>query len=171
MIVMPYVATDAVVEEFLDLHNSTFEKVSFTPRLEITRDIENIMSMVQRRRHVSIFFSASERKNAIGWANCSRRELLKLSKFPNAVIHVADRRRRRLQEEPNVNVEVRSHRRLKVAENMYAAQMGRSGLCPLMCGDTPTSRRTFDAYVSFSKVFYHHILLIYIFERIKYGLR
>lgn len=182
-----------------------------------------VAAEARQARHVSLYFAASSRKNAVGWANCSRKEMEKLGAFPHAVIKISGRRRRRRLKAhalagdataagsaaagtsgegssavaraaafaassawaavaaaaPSVAAAVRvprrrrrngdasslnataaagsdvrqerrraARRRLRFAENTFADHMRAAALCPLMCGDTPTSRRTFDAFVA-----------------------
>jgi hypothetical protein len=162
-----------------------------------------IAAEARQARHVSLYFAASSRKNAIGWANCSRQEMEKLNAFPHAIIKVSGRRRRRLTAQAlagaaavkavssvaaraaavaappssvaflrrgrngdaqfaanatagarsDVRAEARRlqeprRRRLRFAENTFADHMRAAAICPLVCGDTPTSRRTFDAFLA-----------------------
>ncbi|KAJ8609963.1 hypothetical protein CTAYLR_008078 [Chrysophaeum taylorii] len=79
-------------------------------------------------KDISVFFAARDRPNAIKWGNCDRSKAAGLSNLDDrASIHV--------------------HRRL-VSMEKFASSMHRAEYCLVMCGDTPTSRRLFDAIVA-----------------------
>lgn len=163
-----------------------------------------VAAEARQARKVSLYFAAAARKNAIGWANCSRKEMVKLQGFPHAVIKISSQRRRnrrrllskRKDYAPkhiikSASAAVKSlttaaahgfsftrqiagataatsltnstftsknavrnsildaqlpkkqrhgRRQLRFAENAFADHMRASAICPLMCGDTPTSR-------------------------------
>ena len=99
-------------------------------------------------RKVSLYFAASERKNAIGWANCTRRELEKLDTFPHAVVHVSSRRRRLTDEAIGGSLgaqfggrKQQRRRRLESkarhSESAFADHMRGAALCPLMSAPPP----------------------------------
>ena len=81
---------------------------------------------------ISVFFAAKARGNAVGWAGCDRRKGLGLQSVPRASIHV--------------------HRRLEgrrlLDQATFAHHMRVADFCLVMCGDTPTSRRIFDAIIA-----------------------
>ena len=176
-----------------------------------------IATEARQARKVSLYFAAAARNNAIGWANCSRKEMEKLQGFPHAVIKISGRRRTRNRRRLSSNLasakkyaphgivkkasaaatsltaaassargvsrmhhdgtaaaastsptrnstlstskgtvsgnrlhvqsskkkqhhKKKERRQLRFAENAFADHMRASAICPLMCGDTPTSR-------------------------------
>jgi hypothetical protein len=90
---------------------------------------EQIVEESLRHRELAVAVSADSRKNAIKWANCDRSELKKLENFPKTSIHVDDGSERK-------------------SEHDFAMELVNSRFCPLVCGDTPTSRRTVDVALS-----------------------
>ena len=78
---------------------------------------------------ISVFFAAHRRPNAAQWSGCDRSKALGLQSVPRASIHI------------------KTHRRL-LDEDAFAHSMRVADFCLVMCGDTPTSRRIFDAIVA-----------------------
>ena len=81
-------------------------------------------------RSSSIFYYASVRDWAVDRAGCQRLKLRPLESYPGA----------------NVMVKLRSKH--LAPQDQYANAIRKSAFCPLTCGDTPTSRRTFDAFAT-----------------------
>lgn len=83
---------------------------------------------LEAEKSIEIFFTADERPHAVEWGNCSRARARELSHIPDSVISVSST--------------------AKVSPEEFAKNMGRSRYCLVMCGDTPTSRRIYDAIVA-----------------------
>ena len=79
---------------------------------------------------ISVFFAAHRRPNAAQWSGCDRSKALGLEGVPRSSIHI------------------KSHRRHLLDEDAFAHSMRVADFCLVMCGDTPTSRRIFDAIVA-----------------------
>ena len=79
---------------------------------------------------ISVFFAAHRRPNAAQWSGCDRSKALGLESVPRSSIHI------------------KSHRRRLLDEDAFAHSMRVADFCLVMCGDTPTSRRIFDAIVA-----------------------
>ena len=80
---------------------------------------------------ISVFFAAHRRPNAAQWSGCDRSKALGLESVPRSSIHIKSHRRRFLLD-----------------EDAFAHSMRVADFCLVMCGDTPTSRRIFDAIVA-----------------------
>jgi hypothetical protein len=52
------------------------------------------------------------------------------------------------QEDEDGFADLGRRRQLRHSEASFADHMSKAAICPLMCGDTPTSRRTYDAYIA-----------------------
>lgn len=85
---------------------------------------------IGRDRNTSFYYFASLRDWSIGRAGCQRAKLRPLENYPNASVKIAKRSQH------------------LVPQDEYALAIRRGEFCPLTCGDTPTSRRTFDAFVA-----------------------
>ena len=79
---------------------------------------------------ISVFFAAHRRPNAAQWSGCDRSKALGLQSVPRSSIHI------------------KQHRRRLLDEDAFAHSMRVADFCLVMCGDTPTSRRIFDAIVA-----------------------
>ena len=79
---------------------------------------------------ISVFFAAHRRPKAMEWSGCDRSKALGLQSISRASIHLKNKRRRLLD------------------EDAFAHAMRAADFCLVMCGDTPTSRRIFDAIVA-----------------------
>ena len=90
----------------------------------------SMLEYVGRKRNISIYYVASLRHLSDGLAGCNRAKLRDLESYPNAYIRVAKR----------------SYH--LVPQDEYASGVQNGPFCPLTCGDTPTSRRTFDAFAA-----------------------
>ena len=73
---------------------------------------------------------AHRRPNAAQWSGCDRSKALGLQSVPRSSIHI------------------KQHRRRLLDEDAFAHSMRVADFCLVMCGDTPTSRRIFDAIVA-----------------------
>ena len=83
-----------------------------------------------RNRTTSLFYVASLRDWSIDRAGCQRSRMRALETYPAARVKVAKRSQHLL------------------GQDDYATGILSSSFCPLTCGDTPTSRRTFDAFAA-----------------------
>ena len=77
-----------------------------------------------------LFFVSDSRVNAVGWAGCNRSIMTKLDFLPGVTVDVVHKGQRRWP-----------YREYKSREKMAV-------FCPAVCGDTPTSQRTFDIVTS-----------------------
>jgi len=102
MIAMPYVANDDIVRPAMETfawgggalkHDQPHSTKDSTE--VIGGWAQAIATEARQTRKVSLYFAAAARNNAIGWANCSRKEMEKLQGFPHAVIKISGRRKRR----------------------------------------------------------------------------
>jgi len=125
---------------------SAKSKIIAMPYVVKVENVNNASSKSERapeeNETISVFFAASERPHAVEWSQCDRTKALPLTRLPRASVQLNRGRRRRLWGRR------RQRRRLAMTHEEFAKTMARARYCLVMCGDTPTSRRIFDAVVA-----------------------